>query len=482
MRPRPGRRWRSESRLDRSDDGADDLVSRHRRAAGEAAGRLRRDAGRCGTPRMPKPRRRARRLGAPDRRADRTAVVRCRWDWAARPTMPTRMRSWHRRDDLVMTTARPERDGGTRRAHRGRSEGPVGRWSEQRRRRSDQPHGPGDRPCQCPDAVQRAARLVARRDPDRRAATGRAVRPRPRREHRGGGRAGGAGEAHASTGSSSIGGASATVVRAEGVRHVPARRSSRATSSRSLGATRSSSTASCSRATDLELDESMLTGESEPMAKDVGSDVAVRLLGRRGNRSAPRRSRRRGVLRAPTRGRRPPVRASRRSELRSRDRRDPRAASHGCSSRPRCCCSCRSGRRRATCPRRCGSRWPVSSTWSRKVSCCSRAPHSRSASCGWCKRRVLVGELGALEGLARVDVLCVDKTGTLTDGQPELVADRAADRRHRRRPRVAGFAASDPDPNASLHAILRARAGRRMAGDVAGRVLVRATVVGHRCR
>ena len=30
------------------------------------------------------------------------------------------------------------------------------------------------------------------------------------------------------------------------------------------------------------------------------------------------------------------------------------------------------------------------------------------------RRRVLVQELAAIEGLARVDVLCVDKTGTLT--------------------------------------------------------------------
>src|SRR4029077_5817302 len=31
-------------------------------------------------------------------------------------------------------------------------------------------------------------------------------------------------------------------------------------------------------------------------------------------------------------------------------------------------------------------------------------------------RRVLVQELPAVEGLARVDVVCVDKTGTITEG------------------------------------------------------------------
>lgn len=36
------------------------------------------------------------------------------------------------------------------------------------------------------------------------------------------------------------------------------------------------------------------------------------------------------------------------------------------------------------------------------------------------RRKVLVEELPAVEGLARVDVLCLDKTGTLTDGSLEL--------------------------------------------------------------
>ena len=38
------------------------------------------------------------------------------------------------------------------------------------------------------------------------------------------------------------------------------------------------------------------------------------------------------------------------------------------------------------------------------------------------RRRVLVQELPAVEGLARVDVLCIDKTGTLTEGR--LALDR----------------------------------------------------------
>ena len=40
------------------------------------------------------------------------------------------------------------------------------------------------------------------------------------------------------------------------------------------------------------------------------------------------------------------------------------------------------------------------------------------------RRKVLVQELPAVEGLARVDVVCLDKTGTLTEGS--IVFDRVA--------------------------------------------------------
>jgi len=84
------------------------------------------------------------------------------------------------------------------------------------------------------------------------------------------------------------------------------------------------------------------------------------------------------------------------------------------------------------------------------------------------RRRVLVEELGALEGLARVDVLCLDKTGTLTDGQPELVAVEPLVDRVDAAALLAGFAASDPDPNASQQAIARGLPGD--AWSVAWRV------------
>ncbi len=68
------------------------------------------------------------------------------------------------------------------------------------------------------------------------------------------------------------------------------------------------------------------------------------------------------------------------------------------------------------------------------------------------RRRVLVQELAALEGLARVDVLCIDKTGTLTEpgialGGLELLGELPA------RDALAAMAASDPAPNATMLAL-----------------------------
>ena len=69
------------------------------------------------------------------------------------------------------------------------------------------------------------------------------------------------------------------------------------------------------------------------------------------------------------------------------------------------------------------------------------------------RRQVLVQELPAVEVLARVDVLCIDKTGTLTEGR--LVVDHVEvlgeDGTHEQA--LAALAASDPHPNATLRAI-----------------------------
>jgi cation-transporting P-type ATPase E len=70
------------------------------------------------------------------------------------------------------------------------------------------------------------------------------------------------------------------------------------------------------------------------------------------------------------------------------------------------------------------------------------------------RHRVVVRELAALEGLARVDVLCIDKTGTLTTGRLTLgsvqtITGSAADTRAA----LAALASCDPAPNATLAAI-----------------------------
>jgi cation-transporting P-type ATPase E len=77
------------------------------------------------------------------------------------------------------------------------------------------------------------------------------------------------------------------------------------------------------------------------------------------------------------------------------------------------------------------------------------------------RRQVLTQELAAIEGLARVDVLCIDKTGTLTEGRLALDAIETLDPGERNqadtgldpRSALASLAAADPNPNASLAAI-----------------------------
>ena len=65
------------------------------------------------------------------------------------------------------------------------------------------------------------------------------------------------------------------------------------------------------------------------------------------------------------------------------------------------------------------------------------------------RRRVLVQELAAIEGLARVDVVCVDKTGTLTDPGIDLLDVVALDGTPGREA-LGAMAASDPHPNATM--------------------------------
>jgi cation-transporting ATPase E len=68
------------------------------------------------------------------------------------------------------------------------------------------------------------------------------------------------------------------------------------------------------------------------------------------------------------------------------------------------------------------------------------------------RRRVLVQELAAIEGLARVDVLCIDKTGTLTEagmklGSIETLGDPLAEEA------LGALVSIDPSSNATLQAL-----------------------------
>ncbi len=73
------------------------------------------------------------------------------------------------------------------------------------------------------------------------------------------------------------------------------------------------------------------------------------------------------------------------------------------------------------------------------------------------KRQALVQELSAVETLARVDTLCVDKTGTLTSGG--IVLDQVIELRHGGDDAAAilGMIAwADPDPNTTMTALREA--------------------------
>jgi cation-transporting ATPase E len=68
------------------------------------------------------------------------------------------------------------------------------------------------------------------------------------------------------------------------------------------------------------------------------------------------------------------------------------------------------------------------------------------------RRRCLVNELPAIEGLARVDVVCADKTGTLTESGMRVADVEQLDAGDVGNV-LAQLAADDPRPNASMQAI-----------------------------
>ncbi|HVQ92980.1 MAG TPA: HAD-IC family P-type ATPase [Mycobacteriales bacterium] len=72
------------------------------------------------------------------------------------------------------------------------------------------------------------------------------------------------------------------------------------------------------------------------------------------------------------------------------------------------------------------------------------------------RHNVLVQELPAIEGLARVDVICLDKTGTLTEPGMTVHSMVSLDDDAPVRAVLGGLAGADPRPNPSLQAILAA--------------------------
>ncbi|EOM77733.1 HAD family hydrolase [Rhodococcus rhodnii] len=84
------------------------------------------------------------------------------------------------------------------------------------------------------------------------------------------------------------------------------------------------------------------------------------------------------------------------------------------------------------------------------------------------KRQCLVQELPAIEGLARVDVVCADKTGTLTENGMRLADVHViGESPNGQDPKaaLAALAADDPRPNASVAAIAEAFAERPAWGE-----------------
>ena len=74
------------------------------------------------------------------------------------------------------------------------------------------------------------------------------------------------------------------------------------------------------------------------------------------------------------------------------------------------------------------------------------------------RRNALAKQLSTVEVLARVDVLCLDKTGTITTGEITFAAAHAAEGRtdDEVRDGLVALASSDRDPNASMAAIVAA--------------------------
>ncbi len=97
-----------------------------------------------------------------------------------------------------------------------------------------------------------------------------------------------------------------------------------------------------------------------------------------------------------------------------------------------------------------------------------------TASLKLARRKVLVQELPAVEVLARVDTLCLDKTGTLTTGRIRLHdvlgPDGSAGATETLREPLLALTGT-ADPNATAEAVLEGLTGRPVGSDTDGRLI-----------
>ena len=81
------------------------------------------------------------------------------------------------------------------------------------------------------------------------------------------------------------------------------------------------------------------------------------------------------------------------------------------------------------------------------------------AAMGLARKNVLLQELPAVEGLARVDVVCFDKTGTLTEGDIEFEAIELVGKDSLGHEAILAYFGNDPDANATARCLAPAFSG-----------------------
>ena len=343
-----------------------------------------------------------------------------------------------------MTAAGPDR---------GRSQTPARRaWAVHSA--GDEPLDRVDRAGERAHAVQRDPRRARRADARLRRLAGCALPLHHRRQLGDRDRAGAAGEALARPAGRARRAEGDGRARRRGAATSRSSRSSRATSSASRPATRWSRTAPLAESTGLALDESILTGESRAVQREPGEEVRSGSFAVEGAGSYTRRGGR-------------ATRATRRSWR-------ARRASSGIRAR-------RSRSRSTTCSTRSsalmvplglmllvvlvkGDSSTREAITTAVAAIVTLVPEGlillmsvtfAAAALQLSRRGALAQQLNAIESLASVDLICLDKTGTLTEPGLRVVSLEPADgvEVERLRDELARFAASSPSKNGTLIAL-----------------------------